>query len=69
MTEEKTFLTSEELSRRWNCAEKTLSNWRISKKRVGPSYIKIRGQVVYELSDVKDYEQKHKILIKENSDE
>lgn len=69
MPEEKVFLTPEELSRRWKRPVETLANWRISKLRKGPSYIRIHGQVVYELSDVKEYEQKHKVLIKEDSDE
>jgi hypothetical protein len=68
MADDKIFITPEELALRWNRKLKTIANWRVSKKRAGPSYIRIRGQVVYELSDVKEYEQKHKIIIQETAE-
>jgi hypothetical protein len=43
-----------ELSRRWNVSHRTLERWRW--RKTGPSYLKIGGRVVYELTAVEEYE-------------
>jgi hypothetical protein len=47
-------LNQAELSRRWKISPRTLERWRWLKK--GPTYLKIGGRVVYELSAIEAYE-------------
>jgi hypothetical protein len=43
-----------DLSRRWKLSERTLERWRWQK--IGPSYLKVGGRVVYRLEDVEAFE-------------
>lgn len=57
------FLSSAEVSERWDgvIAERTLDNWRQEEK--GPSFVKLGdGRVVYRLSDVIAYEEANTIV-------
>lgn len=53
-----TFLTTEELAKRWKISARSLDNIRASGK--GPSYFKIIGSIRYKLSDVVEYENEKK---------
>lgn len=44
-----------DLSRRWHVSPRTLEAWR--HKGVGPSFLKIRGRVVYRFDDIVAFEQ------------
>lgn len=60
---DKIFLTPAELAKRWRgrVTLRTLKNWRYSKRRHGPKYIRIAGRVLYQLSDIEEYEQTNKL--------
>ena len=57
-------LTTQELADRWGVREGTLRNWRSLGK--GPQYKKVgegpRGYIVYDKSDVAEYESKYNIM-------
>lgn len=46
-----------ELGDRWRLSPRTLERWRW--ESVGPHYLKIRGRVLYQLSEVEEYEQSY----------
>ena len=50
----KTFLNQVQLARRWHLSPRTLERWRW--EGIGPHFFKIGGRVVYELTDIEDYE-------------
>ena len=47
-------LNQTELSTRWNVSPRTLERWRWL--RVGPSYLKLGGRVLYRVEDVEAFE-------------
>ena len=49
------------LARRWSLSPRTLERWRWLK--VGPSFLRIGGRIVYKLEDIEQYEaaQRHVI--------
>ena len=51
-------LTQIELARRWRMSERTLETWRW--RKVGPTYIKLRGKVLYPLTDVEAFERRRR---------
>lgn len=52
---EKLFLTSEQLAARWHITSTTLNQWRCSNR--GPKYIKMNGRVLYELEEIRKFEE------------
>ena len=44
-----------DLANRWRLSPRTLERWRW--ERIGPTFLKIGGRVVYRLSDIEDFEQ------------
>lgn len=54
-----TFLTPQQLVARWSRAVTTgtLANWR--SQRVGPTFTKLRGRVLYPLAAVEEWERKN----------
>ncbi len=58
-------LTTDQLAARWGMSPQTLENWRSSRPRKGPDYIKLgdgrSAIVVYRIADVILYERKHRI--------
>jgi hypothetical protein len=56
-----TWLTTEELSKRWKIAENTLRKWRVA--NTGPSYMKIgdgrNATVRYRLEDIEAFEERN----------
>lgn len=55
--DDKPFLSSKELSKRWGISERTLERWRWLNE--GPRFVKIGGRVRYRQPDVDDYETHH----------
>lgn len=47
-------LRQRQLARRWGVSEQTLANWRW--QRIGPSYLKIGGRILYRLEDIEQFE-------------
>ncbi len=43
-----------ELAKRWRISPRTLEKWR--QMGVGPRYLRVRGRVLYALSDIEAYE-------------
>ena len=50
------FITAEDLAERWHMNVNTLNNWRA--KKMGPSYYKICGGVLYSMNDIIKFEEK-----------
>jgi hypothetical protein len=48
-------LNQTELAGRWRVSERTLERWRW--RKIGPSYLKVGGRVVYRLVDVLAFEK------------
>jgi hypothetical protein len=48
-------LTQRELAERWNKSESTIERYRSD--RVGPTYLKIGGKILYRLADIEQYER------------
>jgi hypothetical protein len=49
------FLTSEQLAARWHLNSATLNQWRCNNR--GPRYVKMNGRVLYELYEIKKFEE------------
>lgn len=62
------FLTACQLVARWNgvITTGTLANWRT--KKVGPSYMKMRGRVLYPLDSVVSWERENQREITAQND-
>jgi hypothetical protein len=58
-------LTTSELAARWRMSARTLANWRVMGK--GPLWEKKGWIVLYEISSVLRYEQKHPHLLQQKS--
>ncbi|MBM3632395.1 MAG: helix-turn-helix domain-containing protein [Alphaproteobacteria bacterium] len=52
------FLTPDQVAKRWNVTTKTLSRWRYTGQ--GPHYSKVSRHVTYWLSDIEDFELRHR---------
>lgn len=63
------FLTACQLVARWNgvITTGTLANWRT--KKVGPSYMKMRGRVLYPLDSVIKWEAENQREIAQNDND
>ena len=46
-------LTEQMLALRWHCSTSRLQRWRTDQK--GPAYLKIGGEVLYRLEDLREY--------------
>jgi len=44
------FISQNELAKRWQISQTTLERWRA--QRIGPSFLKLGGQVRYRLMDI-----------------
>lgn len=49
-------LTPEEVARRLGLKLQTLENWRFSKNRKGPAYLRVGGVIRYRVVDIEEYE-------------
>ncbi|WP_433680673.1 helix-turn-helix transcriptional regulator [Nocardia sp. CA-119907] len=56
MSDERVWLTRDELGERWRIKPKTLANWAASVPLKGPRFVKVGGYVRYALADVVAYE-------------
>ena len=54
MAEDKNFLTTDELAKRWNMSTDTLEKWRYEGR--GVAYTKLGSVVRYNMDDIKNYE-------------
>lgn len=54
-----------DLSRRWRLSPRTLERWRWMK--VGPSYLRAGGRIIYRLEDVEAYERANLHLTSESA--
>jgi|LauGreDrversion4_2_1035121.scaffolds.fasta_scaffold59729_7 hypothetical protein len=65
-----TWLTTDELSRRWKVAQNTLRKWRVA--NTGPAYIKMgdgkNATVRYKLSDIENFEERNYSIIRKESE-
>ena len=48
-------LNQKQLAHRWSISEATLERWR--SEGVGPTFLKLRGQVRYRLIDIESFEE------------
>ena len=55
-------ISQNELAQRWQISQTTLKRWRA--KRIGPSFLKLGGQVRYRLMDIIAFEdQKLQVMV------
>tara|TARA_R100000329_G_scaffold135538_1_gene115906 strand:+ start:953 stop:1156 length:204 start_codon:yes stop_codon:yes gene_type:complete len=60
----RTFISTEELAARWGRSKRTLDNWR--GKKVGPQPYKIVGKILYDLDEIKEFENGSKVTFNES---
>ena len=60
------FIDTKELAKRWGRSSRTLENWR--GKKVGPTYYKIEGKILYDIKDVENFEQGSRVLYNDSLD-
>jgi predicted site-specific integrase-resolvase len=48
-------LAPKQLATRWGISKDSLERWR--SQGIGPKFLKIRGQIRYRLTDIKEYEE------------
>jgi hypothetical protein len=53
---ERNFLNTSQLAKRWNKSPRTIENWR--GRGEGPNYYKIGGKVLYDLAEIIELENK-----------
>jgi|TARA_Y100000114_G_C11709482_1_gene302683 hypothetical protein len=53
--EEKNFLNTVQLAKRWNKSPRTIMNWR--DRGEGPNYYKIGGSVLYDVDEIIELEK------------
>ncbi len=51
---ENPFINQDKLADRWHLSPRTLERWRWEK--IGPTYLKVGGRVLYRLSDIEQFE-------------
>ena len=66
MHTDKKFIDTKELAMRWGRSPRTLENWR--GKKVGPTYYKIEGKILYDIQDVENFEHGSRVLNNEPRD-
>jgi len=66
-TQQPAFLTPHQLVTRWNGVVTigTLANWRC--RQVGPSYVKLRGRILYRVDQVEAWEAKNNHAANDNA--
>jgi len=60
------FIDTKELAKRCGRSSRTLENWR--GKKVGPTYYKIEGKILYDIKDVENFEQGSRVLYNDSRD-
>ena len=60
------FIDTKELAKRWGRSSRTLENWR--GKKVGHTYYKIEGKILYDIKDVENFEQGSRVLYNDSRD-
>jgi hypothetical protein len=56
--EQSVLISERELALRWACTTRTLQRWRA--EAYGPHFLRLGGSIRYRLSDIVDYENRHR---------
>ena len=59
MTNDKKYLTTKELAKRWRRSRRTIEGWR--SKKTGPNYLELNGMVLYDLNEIIEIENASKV--------
>ena len=59
MEENKKYITTKELAKRWRRSPRTIEGWR--SKKTGPSYLELNGMVLYDLDEIIKFENASKV--------
>ena len=59
MTNEKIYLTTKELAKRWRRSPRTIEGWR--SRKTGPNYLELNGMVLYDLDEIIKFENASKV--------
>lgn len=51
-------ISERELAMRWRCTTRTLQRWRA--EDYGPHFLRLGGSIRYRLSDIVEYENRHR---------
>ncbi len=57
--EEKKFLGTDDLAKRWGISVATIRSWRTGHNKRGPAYVRIGRRALYDINTVREYEQNH----------
>lgn len=56
---DKKYLTTKELAKRWRRSPRTIEGWR--SKKTGPNYLELNGMVLYDLDEIIKFENASKV--------
>jgi len=59
MTNDKKYITTKELARRWLRSPRTIEGWRV--RKTGPNYLDLNGKILYELKEIIEFENTSKV--------
>ena len=59
MTNDKKYLTTKELAKRWRRSPRTIEGWR--SRKTGPNYAELNGMVLYDLDEIIKFENASKV--------
>ena len=59
MMNDKKYLTTKELAKRWRRSPRTIEGWR--SKKTGPNYLELNGMVLYDLDEIIKFENASKV--------
>lgn len=59
MTNEKIYITTKELAKRWVRSPRTIEGWRA--RKTGPDYLDLNGKILYDLDEIIRFENASKV--------
>ena len=59
MINDKKYITTKELARRWLRSPRTIEGWRV--RKTGPNYLDLNGKILYELKEIIEFENASKV--------
>lgn len=59
MINDKKYITTKELARRWLRSPRTIEGWRV--RKTGPNYLDLNGKILYELKEIIEFENTSKV--------
>jgi hypothetical protein len=59
MINDKKYITTKELARRWLRSPRTIEGWRV--RKTGPNYLDLNGKILYELKEIIEFENTPKV--------